>query len=255
MSEDVRRVESHDADGSRSALSRRSLRTPPSQGRFVYARTRPGAGSGPMCRAIGHTEHKSTTGGDVRTHDLPRDDRRGDEEFIARPIDLNAASSSVRRGGDPINDENRPDAPPLPGRAAPRTIAPRPSPWLSRPRYRSRTSRTPARPTWPSMSVRSTGARVSGTSSSSSAVQKIAGTFPEGPRWPCTSPVASRSSGPRPTTATAEPAASSSTCVGTGPVEPTVFGFDGWSAFNARANIMVTMRMVHRKGSWSDWGF
>ena len=34
-----------------------------------------------------------------------------------------------------------------------------------------------------------------------------------------------------------------------------VFGFDGWSAFNARANIMVTMRMVHRKGSWSDWGF
>ena len=33
------------------------------------------------------------------------------------------------------------------------------------------------------------------------------------------------------------------------------FGFDGWSAFNARANIMVTMRMVHRVGSWSDWGF
>jgi len=33
------------------------------------------------------------------------------------------------------------------------------------------------------------------------------------------------------------------------------FGFGGWSAFNARANIMVTMRMVHREGSWSDWGF
>lgn len=32
------------------------------------------------------------------------------------------------------------------------------------------------------------------------------------------------------------------------------FGFDGWSAFNARANIMVTMRMVHRMGSWSHWG-
>lgn len=32
------------------------------------------------------------------------------------------------------------------------------------------------------------------------------------------------------------------------------FGFGGWSAFNARANIMVTMRMVHRSGSWSDWG-
>jgi hypothetical protein len=34
-----------------------------------------------------------------------------------------------------------------------------------------------------------------------------------------------------------------------------VFGFDGWSAFNARANIMVTMRMVHRLGSWSHWGY
>lgn len=33
------------------------------------------------------------------------------------------------------------------------------------------------------------------------------------------------------------------------------FGFGGWSAFNARANIMVTMRMVHRQGDWSDWGF
>jgi hypothetical protein len=32
------------------------------------------------------------------------------------------------------------------------------------------------------------------------------------------------------------------------------FGFGGWSAFNARANIMVTMRMVHRQGDWSDWG-
>jgi hypothetical protein len=32
------------------------------------------------------------------------------------------------------------------------------------------------------------------------------------------------------------------------------FGFGGWSAFNARANIMVTMRMVHRMGSWSHWG-
>jgi hypothetical protein len=32
------------------------------------------------------------------------------------------------------------------------------------------------------------------------------------------------------------------------------FGFGGWSPFNARANIMVTMRMVHRLGSWSPWG-
>jgi hypothetical protein len=32
------------------------------------------------------------------------------------------------------------------------------------------------------------------------------------------------------------------------------YGFGGWSAFNARANIMVTMRMVHRLGSWSHWG-
>lgn len=30
------------------------------------------------------------------------------------------------------------------------------------------------------------------------------------------------------------------------------YGFDGWSAFNARANIFVTMRMVHRIG-WGPW--
>jgi hypothetical protein len=38
------------------------------------------------------------------------------------------------------------------------------------------------------------------------------------------------------------------------PGRANAFGFGGWSAFNARANIMVTMRMVHRQGSWSDWG-
>jgi hypothetical protein len=32
------------------------------------------------------------------------------------------------------------------------------------------------------------------------------------------------------------------------------YGFRGWSAFNARANIIVTIRMVHRLGSWSPWG-
>ncbi len=31
------------------------------------------------------------------------------------------------------------------------------------------------------------------------------------------------------------------------------YGFKGWSAFNARANIIVTMRMVHR-GGWGPWG-
>jgi hypothetical protein len=30
------------------------------------------------------------------------------------------------------------------------------------------------------------------------------------------------------------------------------YGFKGWSAFNARANIIVTMRMVRRYG-WSPW--
>jgi|SRR5688572_11201520 hypothetical protein len=39
------------------------------------------------------------------------------------------------------------------------------------------------------------------------------------------------------------------------PGRANTFGFGGWSVFNARANIMVTMRMVHRSGSWSDWGF
>jgi hypothetical protein len=31
------------------------------------------------------------------------------------------------------------------------------------------------------------------------------------------------------------------------------YGFKGWSGFNARANIIVTMRMVRRAG-WSAWG-
>jgi hypothetical protein len=31
------------------------------------------------------------------------------------------------------------------------------------------------------------------------------------------------------------------------------FGFENWSAFNARANIFVAMRMVRRYG-WSPWG-
>lgn len=32
------------------------------------------------------------------------------------------------------------------------------------------------------------------------------------------------------------------------------YGFNDWSAFNARANIMVTIRMVKRHG-WGPWGF
>jgi hypothetical protein len=32
------------------------------------------------------------------------------------------------------------------------------------------------------------------------------------------------------------------------------YGFKGWSPFNARANIIVSMRMVHRLGSWRPWG-
>ena len=30
------------------------------------------------------------------------------------------------------------------------------------------------------------------------------------------------------------------------------YGFKGWSAFNARANIIVTMKMVRRYG-WAPW--
>ena len=33
------------------------------------------------------------------------------------------------------------------------------------------------------------------------------------------------------------------------------YGFRGWSGFNARANIIVTMKMVRRLGNWSPWGF
>ena len=32
------------------------------------------------------------------------------------------------------------------------------------------------------------------------------------------------------------------------------YGFRGWSGFNARANIIVTMRLVRRLGNWSPWG-
>lgn len=37
------------------------------------------------------------------------------------------------------------------------------------------------------------------------------------------------------------------------PYRASDFGFRDWSAFNARANIFVTMRMVLRYG-WSPWG-
>lgn len=36
------------------------------------------------------------------------------------------------------------------------------------------------------------------------------------------------------------------------PGRATTFGFHGWSAFNARANIIVTMKMVHG-GGWGPW--
>ena len=36
------------------------------------------------------------------------------------------------------------------------------------------------------------------------------------------------------------------------PGRAATYGFKGWSAFNARANIMVTMRMVRQYG-WSPW--
>ena len=37
------------------------------------------------------------------------------------------------------------------------------------------------------------------------------------------------------------------------PGRATTYGFHDWPAFNARANIMVTMRMV-RRGGWGPWG-
>ena len=36
------------------------------------------------------------------------------------------------------------------------------------------------------------------------------------------------------------------------PGRAAAYGFRGWSAFNARANIIVTMRMVSRNG-WGPW--
>jgi hypothetical protein len=37
------------------------------------------------------------------------------------------------------------------------------------------------------------------------------------------------------------------------PKRAKAYGFDDWSAYNARANIIVTMRMVKRYG-WTPWG-
>ena len=37
------------------------------------------------------------------------------------------------------------------------------------------------------------------------------------------------------------------------PKRASTYGFDDWSAFNARANVIVTMRMVRRYG-WAPWG-
>ena len=37
------------------------------------------------------------------------------------------------------------------------------------------------------------------------------------------------------------------------PSRADAYGFDNWSAYNARANIMVTMRMVKHYG-WGAWG-
>jgi hypothetical protein len=37
------------------------------------------------------------------------------------------------------------------------------------------------------------------------------------------------------------------------PSRASAYGFNDWSAFNARANIVVTMRMV-RRGGWGPWG-
>jgi hypothetical protein len=38
------------------------------------------------------------------------------------------------------------------------------------------------------------------------------------------------------------------------PARARLFGFPDRSAFNARVNIIVTMRMVHATGSWAPWG-
>ena len=202
-------------------LPRRTLRSPPSQGRFAHACMRRELGRDRSRRALGHTA-RSHRPQEVMSAPTTYRGAIGDagEELTARPIDLNAAASSVRRGGDPIHDENRPDAPPLPGRAAPRimlatlilVIA---ASLASRAHRRSRGRRARAR-----LPDRLAEGR-RGTSSSSSAAPRTAGAFPEVPRRPCTWPTGSPTSSPTPTTATAARAASSSTCVDTGPAVPT----------------------------------
>lgn len=38
------------------------------------------------------------------------------------------------------------------------------------------------------------------------------------------------------------------------PGRAAAYGFRGWSGFNARANIIVTMKMVKHLGGWWPWG-
>jgi hypothetical protein len=38
------------------------------------------------------------------------------------------------------------------------------------------------------------------------------------------------------------------------PGRAVAYGFRGWSGFNARANIFVTMKMVRHLGGWWPWG-
>jgi hypothetical protein len=38
------------------------------------------------------------------------------------------------------------------------------------------------------------------------------------------------------------------------PGRAAAYGFRGWSGFNARANIIVTMKMVKQLGGWWPWG-
>ncbi len=82
----------------------------------------------------------------------------------------------------------------------------------------------------------------------------IAGAFPEGP--PKALAIADRESGFRPKAYNSYSGASGiyQHLRRYWPGRPSAFGFSGWSAFNARANIIVTIRMVHRVGSWAPWG-
>ena len=246
------RVVGHDTDRSGPLLPGATMRNllPRVGVRMPACAREPGLGRPRSCDRS-HRDGYRPTGGDVRTHDLPRGRRRSGEEFTAQPDDLSAAASSAHCGGDSIYDVPYPSAPPLPGRAALTAVL------LIVPAASHAGAATPGagysevprkicpidwrEGTWHVKKlIRCAAARwtVPGGASKALAIAE--------PRVQLPAPRLQQLQRGQP--------ASIQHLRRYWPGRAGAYGFRGWSAFNARANIMVTMRMVHRMGGWGPWG-